>query len=152
MKANKQTKSAKPAKIKAQIIAFRNGVMECKHIASSYKFEAINPKNIDIEIGQVVLLEYVGNNYIVDDGLIEIVNSRVLNAQHIIDNNKMYTSLILENPKTKQRMHSLIPSTNSIFYTTCVILTGDLIRIKINNGNLFSVEYEDGERNGDNTN
>ena len=132
-------------KIKVQIKKINDDTIECRHITSNYNIRAFVQKEHNLEIGQVVQLEYRrtsgGGGYIVVDDLMEEIEANVLEAQHIISNGMMYTSLILENPDTKQRIHSLVPSTNKLFSSTSIIITGDIVRMKINNGNLFSIKY-----------
>jgi len=132
-------------RIKVQIKKINDDTIECRHITSNYNIRAFVQKGHNLEIGQVVQLEYRrtsgGGGYIIVDDLMEEIEANVLEAQHIISNGMMYTSLILENPDTKQRIHSLVPSTNKLFSSTSIIITGDIVRMKINNGNLFSIKY-----------
>lgn len=132
-------------KIKVQIKKINDDSIECRHITSNYVVKAFITKGMKFEIGQVVQLEYRtnsgGSGYVVVDDLMEEIEANVLEAQHIISNGMMYTSLILENPDNKQRIHSLVPSTNNLFSNTSIIITGDKVKLKINNGNLFSIQY-----------
>lgn len=131
--------------IKAQIKKILDDMIECTHITSNFKVKAYIKRGMSFEIGQVVLLEYrtssSGSGYIVLDPLMEEIEATVIEAQHIIDNGMMYTSLIMENPLTKERMHSLVPSTNKLFGNTSIIITGDKVKMRVNNGNLFSITY-----------
>jgi hypothetical protein len=133
------------SRIKVQIKKISDDILECRHITSNYSIRAFAPKGNRLEVGQVVQLEYRrasgGGGYIVVDELMEEMEANVLEAQHIISNGMMYTSLILENPANKQRIHSLVPSTNKLFSSTNIIITGDKVKMKINNGNLFSIKY-----------
>ena len=132
-------------KIKVQIKKINDDSIECRHITSNYAVKAFITRGMKFEIGQVVQLEYRtnsgGSGYVVVDDLMEEIEANVLEAQHIISNGMMYTSLILENPDNKQRIHSLVPSTNNLFSNTSIIITGDKVKLKINNGNLFSIQY-----------
>lgn len=132
-------------KIKVQIKKICDDTIDCRHITSNFQVRAFITKDMKLEIGQVVLLEYkrssAGGGYIVIDELMEEIEAKVLEAQHIISDGMMFTSLILENPKTKTRLHSLVPSTNKLFGSTNIIITGDIVKLKINNGNLFSITY-----------
>lgn len=129
--------------IKVKIREIREDTIICTHLASNYKVKAFIKKDMKLEIGQVVMLEYRQNGsvggYIVVDDLMDEVEATVLEAQHIISDGTMYTSLILENPETKQRIHSLVPSTNKLFSSTNIIITGDKIKLRINNGNVFGI-------------
>lgn len=132
-------------RMKVQIRKIYDDTIECKHITSNYQVKAFINKDMKFEVGQVVLVEYRrtagGGGYIVVDDLMEEIEAVVLEAQHIISNNMMFTSLILQNPKTGQRIHSLVPSTNKLFSSTNIIITGDNVKLRINNGNLFSITY-----------
>ena len=131
--------------VKVRINNISGESLECAQVATNAKVRAsYDSQKMQLDVGQVVLLEYRKRNgeygYIVVDDLAEIVESKVLEAQHIISEGLMYTSLIVENPKTKQRIHSLIPNTNKLFSSsTSTIIRGDIVRIKINNGNIFSI-------------
>lgn len=131
------------SKIRGQIKKINEDTIECVHTTSNYKVMAYIKSDMKLEIGQVVLLEYRkgpgGGGYIVADSLMEEITATVLEAQHIISNNMMFTSLIMENPETHKRMHSLVPSNNNLFSDTSVIITGDKVKLRINNGNLFSI-------------
>ena len=132
-------------KIKVQIKKITDDMIECRHITSNYSVKAFAAKDMKLEVGQVVMLEYRrnagGGGYVIIDGLMEELEANVLEAQHIISNGMMYTSLILENPTNKQRIHSLVPSTNKLFSSTSIIITGDVVKMRVNNGNLFSIQY-----------
>lgn len=133
------------SKIKVQIKKINDDTVECRHLTSNFQVKAFINKDMKLDVGQVVLLEFrkLGNmsGYIIADELMEEIEANVLEAQHIISNGMMYTSLILENPNNKQRIHSLVPSTNKLFSSTSIIITGDKVKLKINNGNLFSIKY-----------
>ena len=132
-------------RIKAQVRRIKSDYIECKHLTSNYTVKAFITKEMKFEIGQVVLLEFRrnagGGGYIVIDDLMEVIKAEVLEAQHIINNGMMYTSLILRNPDTNQRMHSLVPNTDKLFSNTSIVITGDVVTLRINNGSLFSLEY-----------
>lgn len=135
------------SRIKVQIKKFVGDKVECKHITSSYKIEAFFKQEMDLSEGQVVLVEFRqsrtarGGAYVVIDDLMEEVDAKVLEAQHMIADGLMYTSIIAENPETKKRMHSLVSSSNKLFAETSVIMKGDNVRIRVNNGVLFSIKY-----------
>jgi hypothetical protein len=137
--------SREASRIKAQIKKINPDTIECRHLTSNILVKAYIKSDMHFEIGQVVLLEFRNNGtysgYIVVDDLMEEIEADVLEAQHIVSDGMMYTSLILENPKTKQRMHSLIPSNNQLFCNASVVITGDKVKLRINNGNLFNLEY-----------
>ena len=132
-------------KIKVKVLEINGEVLKCKHVTSGIEVKAYIKSNVTVEIGQVILLEfrksYHTGEYIVFDPLLTEMSATVLEAQHIINNNVMYTSLILENPDTKQRMHSLVPSNSKLFGNTSIIIKGDKLKLKINDGNLFSIQY-----------
>lgn len=131
-------------KIKVQVKKILDDVIECRHVTSNFQVKAFTNRNMRIEVGQVVLLEYRknsgGGGYVVIDELMEEIEVKVIDAQHIISDGMMYTSVIMENPSTHQRLHSLVPSTNKLFSSTSIIVTGDTVKLKINNGNLFSIQ------------
>ena len=99
-------------KIRVEILEIQGDVIKCKHLTSGFDVTAYIKNNIKVEVGQIVLLEYRKNvrngGYIVFDTLMEELDAIVLEAHHIISEGVMYTSLILENPNTKQRIHSLV--------------------------------------------
>lgn len=137
-------KDSKVTRMKVRIVNIKGDIYICSHVGSNFKVEAKCKTNMNLEIGQIVMLEYnkkySSSGYIVVDDLSEELEAEVLNAQHIIDGTTMYTSLILRNPKTNRRMHSLISSTNNLFSSsTCTILEGDKVKLKINNGNIFKI-------------
>jgi len=142
MKLNKDGKRSS-SQYKVKVTAIKGETLECAHATSGFKTKAFFKKEMDIEVGQVVLLEYCCNKgtsgYIVVDDLTEILEVKVLDAQHIINDGTMYTSLILENPESGKRMHSLIPCSNKLFASTNVIITGDIVKLKVNNGDIFKV-------------
>lgn len=133
-------------RIKVQINEIKDDIIVCSHITSGYKVKAFIKKDMQLEKNQVVLLEFRrspsggGGGYIVVDELMETIDANVLEAQHIISNNMMYTSLILENTKTGKRMHSVVTSSNELFRYTNVIMTGDRVKLRINNGNIVSID------------
>lgn len=137
--------STETNKIKIQIMKISDDTVEGKHISSNVVVKALITKKMDLEIGQVVLLEFKrnenGGQYIVRDALMEEIDADVLDAQHIISDGVMYTSIIIQNPSTRKRMHSLVPSSNKLFCSTSVIITGDKVKVRINNGSLFSINY-----------
>ena len=154
MRLVNKSQTLETSKILAQVKDIRADYIECKHLTSGVKIRAFITKNMQFELGQVVLLEFrtssSGSGYIVVDELMEELVADVLEAQHIISNGMMYTSLILENPLNRQRLHSLIPNTNSLFSSANVIIKGDKVNIKLNNGNLFGIQYLNGVSNGNN--
>lgn len=133
------------SRMKVQIKKIVGETIECKHITSNYQITAYIKKEMQLSVGQVVMVEFKklqnGGGYIVVDDLIEEVDAKVLDAQHIISDGMMYTSLILENTDNKKRLHSLVPSNNKLFSSTSIIITGDIVKLKINNGVLFNIEY-----------
>ena len=143
--AGTNNSSSEVNRIKAQVRKIKGDIIECKHITSNYPVKAFITKDMKFEIGQIVLLEFRrnagGGGYIVIDDLMEVIKAEVLEAQHIINNGMMYTSLILRNPETNQRMHSLVPNTDKLFGSTSIVITGDVVTLRINNGILFSIEY-----------
>lgn len=136
--------SNKSSKIRVKIENISGNKVECSHINSGFKVKATIKEGMDLCVGQIVVLEYTSNQrtsgYIVVDDLIEELDVEVLEAHHIISDGVMYTSIIIENPITKSRMHSLIPSYEKLFSSTNVIIKGDKLKIKINNGNIFSID------------
>jgi hypothetical protein len=137
------SKSEETSKIKVQIKEIYDETIVCKHVMSGYRIVAFKKYDWKLEVGQIVLLEYKrsnsGGGYVVVDDLMTEIDANVLEAHHIIADGMLYTSLIMENPETHQRMHSLVPSSNNLFGDTSIIITGDKIKMKINNGNIFSI-------------
>lgn len=135
---------AETTRITVRVKEIRDDSIVCNHVSSGYRVKAFINKDTKLVVGQVVLLEYkrgaAGSGYVVVDELMEEVEADVLEAQHIINNGMMYTSLILENPITHRRMHSLVPSNNQLFCSTNVVIAGDHVKLKMNNGNIFSIE------------
>lgn len=145
MKIGSNQEKPDVTKIKVQINDIKDDMIYCSHVVSGYKIKAFIKKDMHLEKNQVVLLEFRrgpsgGGGYIVVDELMETVEAEVLGAQHMIANNMMYTSIILQNLQTGKRMHSLVPSNNALFRYTNVIMTGDRVRIKLNNGNIVSID------------
>ena len=132
-------------KIRVKVLEINGETIKCKHLTSGFEVQAYIIDSVKLELGQVIILEFrrtehnYNGGYIVFDTLMEEVEAQVLNAQHIIADGLLYTSLILENTKTKQRLHSLVPSTDKLFSDTCVVITGDIVKVKINNGIPFSI-------------
>ena len=136
--------SGKTSKIMVQIENIQGTKLDCKHITSGFKIKATMKEGMHVEVGQIVVIEFTGNNrnsgYIVVDDLIDELDVTVLEAHHIISDGVMYTSIIFENPITRARMHSLIPSYENLFSATNVIIRGDHVKVKINNGKIFSID------------
>lgn len=138
------TNYAETNKIRVKIKEIKGDTILCTHLASGHKTEAYIKPDMNLEIGQIVLLEYrrkgsVGG-YIVADTLMEVIYANVLEAQHLISNGLMYTSIIMENTSTKQRIHSVVPSSDKLFGNTNIVITGDKVKLYINNGNIFKLE------------
>ena len=135
--------NGKSSTIKVQIENISGNKIECIHISSGLKVKAIKREEMNLNVGQVVILEFRGNTknsgYIVVDDLIEEMDAIVLEAQHIISDGILYTSTILENTITKRRMYSLIPSYEKLFNITNVIIKGDKVKIRVNNGQIFDI-------------
>jgi hypothetical protein len=152
MKIN-STNSEEISKIKVKIKEIHNDTIVCNHLASGYRVVAYIKDNMHFFVGQVVMLEFKrssnGGGYIVADDLMEEIYANVLEAQHVVSDGMMYTSLVLENPDTKQRMYSLVPSSNSLFEYTSIIVKGDKVKLMVNNGTVFTVETLIGDNNGD---
>ena len=133
------------SRIKAVIKKLYGDTVECEHLTSHYKIKAFYKHDMDIVEGQVVLLEFrethSGSGYIVIDDLMEELDATVLEAQHLIADGMMYTSIIMESVEKKKRMHSLVPSNNKLIAETSIIMKGDMVRIRINNGVLFGIKY-----------
>lgn len=140
----KQKNNKNTEKIKVVVKKVSDDTIMCKHITSNYDIKAYITRNMHIEVGQVILLEYRVNNggggYIVADPLVEEVNAKVLEAQHIISDGNLYTSVILENLETHNRIHSMLSDKNELFASTNILITGDTVKMKINNGKLFSIQ------------
>lgn len=132
-------------RITVQIKKIDNDMITCKHVTSGYQVVASIDKFKCLEIGQIVIVEYQHKNgsggYVVVDNLVVEMDAVVLEAQHLIYNGMMYNSLIIESLDTHKRMHSLVPSYTKIFNDTSIIIRGDKIKIKINNGNIFSIKH-----------
>ena len=131
-------------KLKVKVVEIDNKTLKCKHLASGYELQAINRNNEPVQVGQTIMVEYrkevLGGKYVLFDNLMEEMRVKVLDSQHLLSNDRMYVSVIMENEKTKQRIHSLIQSGSDLFASTSIIVTGDILNIKINNGALFSID------------
>lgn len=147
---SKKSKDDKGTKIKVRIVniksdKYKGDTYICTHVGSNFKVQAkCNKKDMGLEIGQIVMIEYdkrySGGGYVVVDDLSEEMDAEVLYVDHIISEGNMYTSLIIRNPKTNRRMHSLVSNNNKLFSSsTCTIIPGDVIRLKINNGEIFKI-------------
>ena len=147
MKLNKSIGSKSSSTIRVKVNEIKNGILECTHVVSNIKIKAFYKEEMDIEVGQIVMVEYTSNNkkagYVVTDDLADNIEAKVLEAQHILANGVLYTSLIIENTENKQRMHSLIPSYNSLFSKTNIIISGDVVNIKVNNGEIFNIKQKE---------
>lgn len=146
MKVNKNSESPNrnSTKIKVRVLRVAGDIVECKHEASNRTVRAFIGEHIrELSPGQIIEVEYSSNNaasgYVVYDDLIEIVEAEVLEAHHIIANGIMYTSIILENSKTHKRLHSLVQSTERMFQDTSILIKGDIVKLRLNNGVLFNV-------------
>lgn len=143
MRPNENLVEENQGRLKVQIVAIQGDIAKCKHILSSFSVKAFIKRGMNIEVGQVVILEYrrnqSGGGYIIVDELMEEIEVNVLDSQHIISDGNMYTSLIFENPVTHKRMHSLVPSSTKLFSSTNIIIKGDTIKLRINNGNVFNI-------------
>lgn len=135
--------------IRVCINAIHGDILECTHIISNFKVKAFYKEEMNLEVGQIVIVEYVNkadknkSGYIVIDSLSEEIEARVLDAQHLICDGVMYTSLICEHMVTRARIHSLIPNYNRLFLQTNIIVKGDLVVIKINNGEIFNIKRKE---------
>ena len=122
-------------KIRVKVLEISGETLKCRHLTSGFEVTAYLTSNVKIELGQVLLLEFrktsynYNGGYIVFDTLMEEMDAKVLNAQHIIADGMLYTSLILENVNTKQRLHSLVPSTDKLFSDTSVLIVGDTVKL-----------------------
>ena len=147
MKLNKSIGNKSNSTIRVKVNEIKNGILECTHVVSNIKIKAFYKDEMDIEVGQIVMVEYTSNNkkagYVVTDDLADNIEAKVLEAQHILANGVLYTSLIIENTENKQRMHSLIPSYNSLFSKTNIIISGDVVNIKVNNGEIFNIKQKE---------
>lgn len=131
--------------IKVQIRKVLDETIECKHITSNFQIKAFYRNDMHLSEGQVVLVEFRktanGGGYIVIDDLMEEIDAKVLEAQHLIADGLMYTSIIAESLDTRKRMHSLVSSSNKLFSETSIIIRGDTVKLRINNGSLFNIKY-----------
>ena len=122
-------------------------LMTCQHKTGFIVKMSYNPAGTDYAIGQMIEVAYKSNQmvtgYVITDNLIQIVDARVLEAQHIIENEKLYTSVIFEDTRTKKRMHSLVPYSSTIFPQTVILISGDIVKLKLNNGELFEILQPD---------
>lgn len=133
------------SRIKVQIKKIVGDTIECKHITSNFQVRAFYRRDMQLVEGQVVLVEFRksanGGGYVVVDDLMEEIDAKVLEAQHLIADGMMYTSIIVESFDSKKRMHSLVPSSNKLFSETSIIIKDDIVKIRINNGTLFNIKY-----------
>lgn len=147
MKLTKNGADHSKSVIRVRVLAIKEDLIECEHVASKFKIKSLYKKEMSLEVGQIVLVEYIAkencSGYIVVDDLTEEVTAKVLEAHHIISNGIMYTSLILENTENHKRIHSLIPSMDRLFCSSNIIITGDEVVVKINNGQVFSIKQRD---------
>lgn len=147
MRLSRKGKSNSTSIIKVRIVAIKGDTIECAHISSNFKLKAFYKEEMNLEPGQIVLLEYSSYKgvagYIVVDDLSEVIEANALEVQHIISDGKMYTSLILENPDTKRRIHSLIHNESPLFRYSNTIVRGDKVKIKMNNGEVFNIQRID---------
>lgn len=145
-------------RIKVQIkdIDTATGEYSCNHLSSNRKIVAINPSKFDVEVGQVVMADFQRNNtggyYIISDPLLEVIEAEIKQAQHIIApdarqdkmvncGERMYVSLVIEEPKTQQRMLSIIKNTDRLFNQASLIVTGDRVKITMNDDNVYGLHY-----------
>lgn len=131
-------------KIKVVIKAIKGDIIVCKHLTSGMEVNAYIKQGVHVDIGQEVILEYkkklYNGGYIIYDTLMEEIEAIVLDAQKIINDGVLYTSLVIENTSNKKRLHSLVDSNDKLFGDTSVIVTGDMVKVKINNGRIFSIQ------------
>lgn len=138
-------------RVRVRINSIRGNIAECAYITSNYKVKALIRDGMNLEAGQIVLIEYAhkvrGGQYVVVDDLSSIIEAEVLEAHHIISADKMYTSIIVLNKNTNERLHSLIPSIDSVtpqtarlFSVSKTLVKGDIVKIKVNSGTIFSIK------------
>lgn len=130
--------------IRVRVNSITGNTIEGTHVMSNFKIKATFKSGMNIEKYQVVLVEYIATDkknagYIVIDDLSEEIEANVLEAQHIISDGVMYTSLICEHTVTRARIHSLVPNFSKLFLSTNIIVRGDKVLIKLNNGEIFNI-------------
>lgn len=150
MKLSRNDENNKPKSIIRVCINSINGdILDCTHIISNFRVKAFYKEEMKLEPGQIVVVEYVAkadkgkSGYVVIDDLSEEIEARVLDAQHIIYDGIMYTSLVCEHMVTRARIHSLIPNYNRLFLKTNIIVKDDIVVIKINNGEIFNINRKE---------
>lgn len=146
---NSQDKQKIRSVIRVRVNSIVGNTLECSHLISNFKIRATFDAGMNIEQEQVVLVEYVNkadkskSGYIVIDDLSEEIEANVLEAQHIISDGIMYTSLICEHTVTRARIHSLVPNFSRLFLSTNIIVRGDRVIIKLNNGEIFNIKRKE---------
>lgn len=144
--SKKSSKDSTGTKMKVRIVNIKDDCYICAHVGSNFKVKAKCKANFNLEIGQIVMIKYdkkySSSGYLVVDDLSEELDAEVLAVHHIISNDElMYTSLIIRNPKTNRRMHSLVSNNNKLFSSsTNTIIVGDHVKLKINNGAIFKIQ------------
>jgi len=154
MKVTRQNEpvSRQSTKLKVRVFKINGDMVECKHEASNRSIKAYAGRLAnELSIGQVIEVTYSldndGGGYTVSNSLVEEIEAIILDAQHIIANGIMFTSIIVENPKTHKRLHSLVSSSERMFNNTSILIKGDIVNLRLNNGILFNIEV----KNGNNT-
>lgn len=152
MKLTNKDTSHSSSKIKVRIneIDEEEKTVECSHVISGFKIVAFFKDGMKLEVGQIVTLEYRHNQscsgYIVVDEMIEDIDGEVLETHHIISDGVLYISIIIKSLSTNIRMHYLIASNSvtNIFDSASIIVVGDRVNVKVNNGEIFTIEVSNG--------
>lgn len=131
--------------VKVRIVKISAETIDCRHLSSDLEIKAFYKSGMDLSIGQIVLLRFkrseAGSAYIVDDPLINYIYGDVLEAHHFIQEDMLFTSVIIQ-VQNKKRMHSLAASNTKIFGETSILVKGDKVKIKQNDGMIFGISIE----------
>lgn len=143
MKVGKSYRETVNSRIRIRVTTIDGNQITGKHETNKIPISAICTKpDLEIHVGQLIEVEYVANQhmngYVVRSSLMNLVAAQVIYVQHIFSNEMLYISLIVKT-KTGAREHALIPSTMRAFTQASLLIPGDNIMIKVNNGDLFEI-------------
>lgn len=143
MKLARSIKSSQP-KFKARVVMIdrQKKCIVCQR--ENFKITlSYNPASRDVALGQMIEIAYKSTGYVtgyvIVDTLMETVEAKVLEVQHIIAEGKMFSSVIFEDTATHRRMHSLVSNNNKLFKYSSILIKNDIVTIKLNNGELFQI-------------
>lgn len=98
----------------------------------------------DLHVGQYIGVVYRTKGYVegytLVDTLMETVDMRVIDVQRMVHKDVMYVSIVFEDRHNQsRRMFSCVRSGSSNFPNASVLVIGDYVKVRVNNGKLFDI-------------